>query len=242
MENGERKVLGILAIVFGGVGLLFSWVPIINNLSFILGLVGLVLGIIALFINKRNRKVLAIIGTVLSALTMVIVLAVQSSYSKTIENSIGTNSTKSSGNQKATSILNKDIDVDNGNATIKVTEYKIIQPGQPGNQYGKKPVIAFWYTTTNHTDKDLTPMNAWIVSASPKVIQDNDKNKENTLKMGSLPDDKFLESQSQNIKKDGTVEDAMAYELTDDHTPVKMIFEKSVTDKTPIAEQTFDVK
>lgn len=29
----ERKVLGILAIVFGGIALVGSWMPIINNLS-----------------------------------------------------------------------------------------------------------------------------------------------------------------------------------------------------------------
>ena len=41
--------------------------------------------------------------------------------------------------------------------------------------------------------------------------------------MGSLPDDRFLDSQTENIKKGGTVENAMAYELDDLDTPVDLV-------------------
>jgi hypothetical protein len=39
----------------------------------------------------------------------------------------------------------------------------------------------------------------------------------------TLPDDRFLDSQTENIKKAGTVENAMAYELDDLHTPVDLV-------------------
>ncbi len=38
-----------------------------------------------------------------------------------------------------------------------------------------------------------------------------------------IPDDRFLDSQSENIKKGGTVEDAVAYELDDLVTPVDLV-------------------
>ncbi|WP_273714128.1 hypothetical protein [Leuconostoc mesenteroides] len=73
----ERKVLGILSIIFGGLGLLLSWIPIVNNFAFFLGIISLVLGIIALVINRKNKKLLSIIGTVLSVTTIIIVIATQ---------------------------------------------------------------------------------------------------------------------------------------------------------------------
>ena len=47
----EKKVLGILSIVFGAIALVGSWVPFLNNGSFIVGLFALVLGVIALIVN-----------------------------------------------------------------------------------------------------------------------------------------------------------------------------------------------
>ena len=47
----EKKVLGILSIVFGGIAIVGSWVPFLNNGSFIVGLFGLIPGS-----NKNTRK------------------------------------------------------------------------------------------------------------------------------------------------------------------------------------------
>lgn len=82
----ERKVLGILAIVFGGIALVGSWMPIINNLSFIIAILALILGIIGLFINKKRPKTLAIIGTVIAVVSMAIVLITQSMYANALNN------------------------------------------------------------------------------------------------------------------------------------------------------------
>lgn len=82
----ERKVLGILAIVFGGIALVGSWMPIINNLSFIIAILALILGIIGLFINKKRQKTLAIIGTAIAVVSMAIVLITQSMYANALNN------------------------------------------------------------------------------------------------------------------------------------------------------------
>lgn len=105
--------------------------------------------------------------------------------------------------------------------TITITDYKVIQPGETGNEYGDKPVIAFWYDTTNvASDTALNPSTAWMLVF--EAVQDNDPNAVNTLNVGMLPDDQFLDSQLQDIKIGGTVSNAVAYELDDLTTPVTL--------------------
>lgn len=103
---------------------------------------------------------------------------------------------------------------------IEITDHKIIPVGAKGNEYGKKPVMAFWYKTTNLSGKNMTPMDFLFVITA---YQDNDPNAENKLEVGSLPDDKFLNSQMEKIKKGGTVANAVAYELDDKTTPVDLV-------------------
>ncbi|WP_275777829.1 DUF5067 domain-containing protein [Paenarthrobacter sp. Y-19] len=103
---------------------------------------------------------------------------------------------------------------------IVITDHKVLAVGEKGNEYGKKPVIAFWYEITNLGTKDVSPMN-FIFNIT--AFQDNNPNAENKLEVGSLPDDRFLESQTEKIKKDGTVANAIAYELDDQETPVDLV-------------------
>jgi len=109
---------------------------------------------------------------------------------------------------------------------IKITETKVIPVGKKGNEYGEKPVFAIWYETTNKSDKDIDPMIAWLVIF--EAVQDNNPNAINTLNVGMLPDDAHSDSQLQTIKKDGTVENSVAYELDDDVTPVTLVASKGM--------------
>ena len=56
MMQQENKVLGILAIVFGSIALLGSWIPIINYLSFLSVPLLLSLLLSVSLLTKRNRK------------------------------------------------------------------------------------------------------------------------------------------------------------------------------------------
>ena len=103
----ERKVLGILAIIFGALALLGSWMPIINNFSFILAILALIFGLIGVLVNRKRPKTLAIIGTVLSIVSIAIVLGTQAMYaksldklSKDIEQSVTSTSSSSDSSQK----------------------------------------------------------------------------------------------------------------------------------------------
>ena len=82
MMQQENKVLGILAIVFGAIALLGSWIPIINYLSFFIGTIALILAIIGLIVNQKKPKTLAIIGSVISFFSLIIALITLSFYSR----------------------------------------------------------------------------------------------------------------------------------------------------------------
>ena len=81
----ERKVLGILAIIFGALALLGSWMPIINNFSFILAILALIFGLIGFAVNRKRPKTLAIIGTVLAVVSIAILLVAQAMYAKSLK-------------------------------------------------------------------------------------------------------------------------------------------------------------
>ena len=123
--------------------------------------------------------------------------------------------------------------------TIEILDYKVIAAGDEGNEYGDAPVIAFWYNTTNTSGKDIDPMSAWLYTV--QAVQDNDPNMVNELQVASLPDSSFRDSQMATIKAGGTVENAMAYTLTDTETPVEL----TATDGmfgSELGSQVFELK
>ena len=77
MKQKEQKILGILAIIFGTLALLGSWIPIVNILSFFLAIASLILEIFDIALNLRNRKTMAIIGTTLGLISIVVILTTQ---------------------------------------------------------------------------------------------------------------------------------------------------------------------
>ena len=125
---------------------------------------------------------------------------------------------------------------------LKITKYKVIPVGAEGNEYGDTPVIAFWYDTTNKSDKDtISPTVAWLAAFPNDAVQDIDKNKLNRLQVAMHPDKKLMKDQFSIIKKGGTVSGAVAYKLSDLSTPVKLTAYKGV-DGIELGSQEFSVK
>lgn len=83
----KNNVLGLLAVIFGGAGLLFSWLPWIGMFGVFLAVVGLILGLIGLLLKNR-KKVLAIVGSVLSALAIVIGFSITASATNAVVDSV----------------------------------------------------------------------------------------------------------------------------------------------------------
>lgn len=122
---------------------------------------------------------------------------------------------------------------------IEILDHKVILPGEEGNEYGEKPLLAFWYNTTNKTDKEIDPITAWL--AIFKAIQDNDPNMINELNFGILPDHRFSDTQMNIIKEGGTVENAVSYELSDLETPVTLVANQGLMGDE-IGRYDYDVK
>ncbi|WP_409022637.1 CD20-like domain-containing protein [Dellaglioa sp. P0083] len=147
----EKKVLGILAIVFGGIALAFSWVPIINNMSAFLGLVGALLGVIGLFVNRKNKKTLAIIGTVLSIVSIIIVLMTQSAYSNALDKIDPSVSSSDSNSEKKSKSLTIDY---NDYSFSKSKDYSIdVSDNNWANTKVKVDKVTVYKLAKNYTYK-----------------------------------------------------------------------------------------
>lgn len=228
-QRSAGNGFGIAALVLGIVTMAGFAIPFLNFATIATGIAGLVLGIIGLVIKFKPRKA-AIAGVILSGLGLILSIILVAVYAAAFNGAVdaldGTVSTatpnaSSSTEEAASSSSFRSGTLKTPEFTIEITSHKVIPVGQPGNEYGSKPVLAFYYKTTNLTDKKVDPTTAFILNIS--AYQDNDPNAENRLDVGSTPGEKFLDTQSENIKKGGTVENAVSYELDDLTTPVDLV-------------------
>lgn len=77
-----KSTLAIVGIVLGAVALVLSFIPIINNIAFFIGIAAAILGIIGL-VKKMGGK--AAVALVLGVLSVVITLALQASWSASLD-------------------------------------------------------------------------------------------------------------------------------------------------------------
>ena len=77
MENSEKKKsgFGVAALVLGIIGIVLSFIPFINNIAFILGVLAIIFGIVCLC--KKASKGFAIAGLVLGILACIITYQMQ---------------------------------------------------------------------------------------------------------------------------------------------------------------------
>lgn len=223
--------LGIASLVLGIVTMAGFAIPVLNVGGIGAGIVGLALGIIGLIVKFKPRKA-AIAGVILSGIGLILSIVLVVVYSVALAgaaNALKGDTVPSASGQSSNSASEPkdgspsfaDGVLTTSDMKIVITDHKILAVGAAGNEFGSKPVLAFWYSTTNLTDKKLDPTTGWMFAM--KAIQDNDPNAVNELDIALLPDAKFLDSQLQGIKKGGTVDNAVAYELDDETTPVSLV-------------------
>lgn len=86
-----RSAAAIVGLVLGIIAIIISWVPIVNNLAFIVGAVGLVFSIVAMVGTMRKKKAgkgLAIAALVANIASIAIVLGTQSMYGAAIDDAL----------------------------------------------------------------------------------------------------------------------------------------------------------
>lgn len=87
-KKKENIVLALIALIIGILGLILSWIPIVNNFAAVLAVIGFILAIISLIFNRKNKKTLSIVSLVISIVTFVIVLATQAFFATTIDDAV----------------------------------------------------------------------------------------------------------------------------------------------------------
>lgn len=144
-----HSVCGILGVVFGAIGFVLSFIPIINNAAIFFGGVGVVLAIIAIvgtFRGKKSGKAVAIIGAVLSILAIVITLNMQASFSKAF-NEAGLSTSSSSSN--ASSDTTNTPTVMDQEGDLKDLHVRIDSAVKSVNDYEDKPTVLVTYQWKN---------------------------------------------------------------------------------------------
>lgn len=87
----SKSGLGIAGFVLGIIALATSFLPIINNFSAMLAVVGFVLALVGTIACVKGRKAgkgLSIAGVVMNVIAFIVVLATQSMYSSAVEDAL----------------------------------------------------------------------------------------------------------------------------------------------------------
>ena len=148
-QQAPRSIAAIVALVLGAIALISSWVPIINNLSFIFALVGAVFAVVGLVGTLRGKKSgrgLAIASVVVNVAAVAIVLATQSAYSAAIDEAASSTVQTSDGASAAAPAAGETTSAESAD------KYSIDGEELTGDAYSCK--ISGVYT--NKADKDLS--------------------------------------------------------------------------------------
>ena len=120
MEKAESKKSGLATagFVLGIIGICLSFIPIVNNASFFLGALAIIFGIVSLV--KKASKGKAIVALVLGILSLVITIALQNSWSNSLDEVSDELDTMTGGN---TEEVLKNVDVKFGKFEAVSDEY-----------------------------------------------------------------------------------------------------------------------
>lgn len=118
MKEEKKTGFSVAAMVLGIIGICLSFIPIVNNVSFILGVLSVIFAIVSLV--KKSGKAKAIVGLILGILSVVITLSLQNSWSKSLDD-VGKDLDNMTGDNTE-EILKKDVDVNIGK--LNVTTYE----------------------------------------------------------------------------------------------------------------------
>lgn len=180
------SAMGVTSLVMGILALVISWIPIINNITFLFSILGLVFAIVA-FVGIKHHKVrgrgLAYAGLITSIVGFAIMLATQSFYGEVLKQATTTSHTKTATSstsnndsekaQKDDSVGNEEKSQDNNNDNKDASEgeidngkYHVTIKGAElsGEDYeGNSTVLVTYEVVNNQKDKTSNPFD-WTVN------------------------------------------------------------------------------
>lgn len=134
--NKPKSGFAIAALVLGIVAAATSFMPIINNASFFIALIGLILAIVAIAgirKGKNSGKGLAVAGLVLSIVAGLLVLGTQAFYSAVLNETVdqSTQQLNKMTGDATDDILGVDVEVTIGDYSISKDQYGLVKSGLP---------------------------------------------------------------------------------------------------------------
>ena len=134
--NKPRSGFAIAALVLGIVAAATSFMPIINNASFFIALIGLILAIVAIAgirKGKNSGKGLAVAGLVLSIVAVLLVLGTQAFYSAVLNEAVdqSTQQLNKMTGDATDDILGVDVEGTIGDYSINKDQYGLVKSNLP---------------------------------------------------------------------------------------------------------------
>ena len=223
------SALAVTALVLGIISLLLSWVPILNNLIFILALIATVVAIVAVVQTRPNKahrgSGIAITSLVISILAIVVVFGSQAMYSKAIDEAFGTASVAPSAGASSSSEgavtqsaeaskAGEDSTVaqlKNGKVTIEVKKVE-----KSVNDYEGKSTVAATLVITNNDTSNLNPFEYRVQAFQNKVELDT------AVYFDAKPEGYEPMSALKELQPGGSMTVVSAFVLNDETAPVSL--------------------
>ena len=125
-ENGKSNGLATAALIVSIIALVLSLIPIIRYVSYILGPIGLILGVVAL--SKKQKKEMTIAAIVLAVIAILIVVIAQIRFNRNlnlVNNALSdlSESLNDSFSNKTEDVLANELDVELGDFIVIEDEW-----------------------------------------------------------------------------------------------------------------------
>lgn len=246
----STSAMAITGLVLGCVALLTSFLPIINNISFIFGLLGLILAVVGLvgcMRGKKKGKGLAIAAILISIVSCVVVLGTQAMFSSAINEATSTtkaamSTTKASSSTTEASeqsSISEIADANSSNSAAEGSEesveyaYQVSIDGcEFGETYDGQSCAIVTYTFTNNSDE----ATSFLVAISDKAYQNGVE-----LSSGTVSGLDSFVTAGKEIKPGATITLQQAYVLDDQSDITVECTEMFAWDNVILAEATFPV-
>lgn len=122
------------------------------------------------------------------------------------------------------------------NFQLKITKTAVIPAGETGNEFGKKPIFALWYTIKNTGNHKVSPVSAASVLRAYQPAKSKKQ-----LVAAPLPDQDLAPKYKVAIEKNQSAKGSMAWNLYDTKSPIKIHGVKAGTNQI-IGVQTYSIK
>lgn len=234
-EGAHTSGSAIAALVIGVIALVSSWVPIINNFSFVLALIGVIIavvGVVGTMRGKRTGKGLAIAALVVNLVAAGMVLATQSLYSAALDEVTSSSSSASSDDEDDDAeVQEADVDGDSQDSDTQEAEYLVTIDGVTvTTDYSGDPAIVVEFTFTNNSDE----ATSFAVACYAKAFQ-------NGVQLDSAYVTDVDSNYTTELKPGASVTVRRAYSLSDESDVTVEVEEFLSLDDTILAEATFSV-